>query len=244
LTLFWFEATSYTKLKSQDNLRNSAPLWGLFHVARVAGYSRFVSMIIIDCRRVCATHCDMAAGYPHDLRFFDETGPTWAALPASQRAAVNRLRKHRNLPQLLPPAVDRSPKPYTPPRKLFDGPNMLARAIVRDGDPDGRLWQELLVQTAATMAAYDGDDPRLKRPAHRPKTLSRKLAEYAVGRALHVWDHKPQGGEAVMQQQLELFPTQRWSLKTLLGVIGRDFGIPRSTALKMLHRIRKCEKRR
>jgi hypothetical protein len=185
----------------------------------------------------------MAAGYPHDLRVFDETGPTWAALPASTRAAFNRLRFHRNLPPLAPPAVDRSPKPYTPPRKLFDGPNMLARAIVRDGDPDGRLWQELLTQTAATMAADDGD-PRLKRPAHRPKTLYRELAEYAVGRALHVWDHELQGGEAVMQQQLELFPTQRGSLKTLLGVIRRDFGVPRSTALKMLHRMREREKHR
>jgi hypothetical protein len=169
----------------------------------------------------------MAVGYPHDLRVFDETGPTWAALPASSRAAVNRLRVHRNLPPYLPPAVDRSPKPYTPPRKLFDEPSALARAIVRDGDPDGRLWQELLVQTAARMTAYDGD-PRLKRPAHRPKTLYRELAEYAVGRALHVWDHEPQRG----------------SLKTLLGVIRRDFGISRSVALKMLHRMREREKRR
>jgi hypothetical protein len=171
----------------------------------------------------------MAAGYPHDLRVFDETGPTWAALPASLRAAVNRLRMHRCLPPLLPPAVDRSPKPYTPPRKLFDEPSALARAIIRDGDPDGRLWQELLVQTAATMAAYDGD-PRLKRPAHRPKTLSRELAEYPVGWLLSVWDHEQQ--------------SRRWSLKTLLGVIRRDFGISRSVALKMLHRMREREKHR
>ena len=171
----------------------------------------------------------MAAGYPHDLRVFDETGPTWAALPASSRAAVNRLRMHRCLPPLAPPAVDCSPKPYTPPRKLFDEPSALARAIIRDGDPDGRLWQELLVQTAATMAAYDGD-PRLKRPAHRPKTLGRELAEYPVRRLLYVWDHEQQ--------------SRRWSLKTLLCVIRRDFGIPRSTALKMLHRMREREKHR
>jgi hypothetical protein len=171
----------------------------------------------------------MVADYPHDLRVFDETGPTWAALPASARDAVNRLRFHRNLQPYAPPAVDRSPKPYTPPRKLFDEPSALARVIIRDGDPDGRLWQELLVQTAATMAAHDGD-PRLKRPAHRPKTLYRELAEYAGRRLLYIWDHEPQ--------------SRRWSVKTLLGVIRRDFGIPRSTALKMLHRMREREKHR
>ena len=174
----------------------------------------------------------MAAGYPHDLRVFDETGPTWAALPASVRAAVNRLRGHRNLLPYALPAVDRSPKPYTPPRKLFDEPSALARVIIRDGDPDGRLWQELLVQTAARMAAYDGD-PRLKRPAHRPKTLGRELAEQAVGRLLYVWDHPPRSRRQ-----------RRWSLKTLLCVIRQDFGIPRSTALKMLHWMREREKLR
>ena len=171
----------------------------------------------------------MAAGYPHDLRTYDDTGPEWAALPASLRDAINRLRIPRQLGLYREPTVDRSPKPYVPQPKPFDV-SPLAAAIVRDGDPDGRLWQELLVRTAATMAAYDGDDPRLKRPAHRPKTLSRELAEYPVGRLLYVWDHEQQ--------------SRRWSLKTLLCVIRQDFGIPRSTALKMLHWMREREKHR
>jgi hypothetical protein len=188
-------------------------------------------------------------GYPHDLRTYDPAA--WAALPASVRAAVNRLRVHRHLPPYSPPAVDRSPKPYTPPRKPFDEPSALARAIIRDGDPDGRLWRELLTQTAAMMTAYDCDTSALMerlrtgvaspeeirfagmlgnrhRPAHRPKTLSRKLAEHAAARLLHEWNGIP--------------PSQRWSLKTLLCVIRSKYRIPRSTALKQLRLIREHEK--
>jgi hypothetical protein len=163
--------------------------------------------------------------YPHDLRTYEPTGPAWAALPPCVRDAINRLRIPRCLSPYALPAVDRSPRPYTPPRKLFDEPSMLARAIARDGDPDGRLWQELLIQTAHAV-----DHPEVKRPAHRPKTLSRELAEYPVGWLLYVWDHEQQ--------------SRRWSLKKLLDVIRQDFGIPRSTALKMLHWMREREKHR
>jgi hypothetical protein len=203
--------------------------------------------------------CDMAndpilprrPGYPHDLRTYDSAGPEWAALPASVRTALNRLRMHRHLLPYPEPTVDRSPKPHTPPRKLFDEPSALARAIIRDGDPDGRLWRELLAQTAAMVDAHDCDTSALMerlrtgeatpeeirfagmlgnrhRPAHRTKTLYRKLAEHAAGRLLHEWNSIP--------------PSQRWSLKTLLYVIRSKYGIPRSTALKQLRLIREHEK--
>jgi hypothetical protein len=158
---------------------------------------------------------------PRELRtlYGKEGEEWWAKLGPARRAAFNVLRQQRCLPPYVEPGVDLSPKPTTPTPKPFDKPSPLALALVR-GDASEEAWQALLVETAARLAVCD----RAERPAHRPKTLSRRIAEAATVTLLRIWDRLP--------------PEQRWSLRTVREKVLEDFGISRSEALKLLKKVR------
>jgi hypothetical protein len=165
---------------------------------------------------------------PRELRtpYGKEGEEWWAKLGPARRAAFNRLRQQRHLPLYPEPAIDLSPKPKVSAPKPFDEPSPLARALVRDGD-DLNLWRALLAETEARLAAHESD-PHAKRPAHRPKTLSREIAEHTTTTLLRAWDHLP-----LIQPRV-----QRWSLRAVREKVLESYGIPRSEALKLLKKLR------
>jgi hypothetical protein len=161
---------------------------------------------------------------PRELRtpYGKEGEEWWAKLGPARRAAFNRLRQQRHLPPYPEPAVDLSPKPKAPAPKPFDEPSPITRALVHDeNNPD--LWRALLAETKARLAAHE-HDPHVKRPPHRPKTLSREIAEHATMTLLRVWDRLPS--------------ERRWSLRTVREKALESYGISRSEALKLLKNVR------
>jgi hypothetical protein len=114
-------------------------------------------------------------------------------------------------------------------------------ALLAAADGDRRALEERLRKGEATpeecRLAADLDEGKVyvegeirdDRPAHRPKTLTRKLAEHGAARILHIWDH--------------LAPQERKDLKTVLREIKNAYGISRSQALKILKTVREREKR-
>jgi hypothetical protein len=147
------------------------------------------------------------------------------------------------------------PTPFDLPRRDGAIPSVplreLARVATRDEDPD--LFEELKAATAAILAAHDGevrllaarvqrgvltDEERYLaadlltktkiRPAHRPRTLSREIAEHTAECLLRVWDQLP--------------PHERKSQQTVLRTLKNGYGISRGRAFKILKAIRECEK--
>src|SRR5436190_1326058 len=116
----------------------------------------------------------------------------FARLPPAHRALYNHLRRQlRRTPMpepadayVVPPEVLKNTVTRQTP---FDNTSPLARAIVNGGDPGGHLWQKLLAATEAALAAEAAGNGT-KRPAHRRKTESRKIAAHATMRLLGVWD--------------------------------------------------------
>jgi hypothetical protein len=161
---------------------------------------------------------------PRTLRIL--TGEEFARLPAGHRALYNHLRRQHGMVPIEEPAIDLSPKPYVQPPKLFDNVSPLARAIVGGGDLDGQLWQKLLVEMEAALAAGDGT----KRPAHRPKQETRKIAEHASTRLLTVWDRLPS--------------EKRVPQRTVLRWLKDGYGISRNEVFKLLKEVRKHAQRR
>jgi hypothetical protein len=129
----------------------------------------------------------------------------------------------------------------------------LAQAIARDEDRDGALFKALKAATAALPAAHDGDmsalterlctrvmtleerqlaaellNPTKRRAAHRPKPLTRELAEHEAARILDIWDRSA--------------PQERKDQKTVLREIKNAYGISRSQALKILKTVRETRK--
>jgi hypothetical protein len=176
------------------------------------------------------THRHTITDKPRELRtpYGKEGEEWWAKLGPARRKAFNQLRQQRarerhwaaHLSPYREPAVDLSPKPAVPAPKPFDKPSALAKAIAR-GDHSAETWQALLAETEARLAEHDSG---AERPAHRPKTLSRRIAEGTVMRLLHLWDRLP--------------PEQRWSLRTVRDVIHRDYGIARTVVHELLQKIR------
>jgi hypothetical protein len=155
------------------------------------------------------------------------TDEEFARLDPGRRRLYNLLRQREGRAPIEEPATDLSLKPYVPPPKLFNSVNPLARAIVNGGDPHGQLWQKLLAETEARLAAHESD-PHAKRPAHRPKTLSRKIAEHATTTLLRVWDRLPLVRPRV----------QRWGQRTVREKVLESYGISRSEVLKLLKTLR------
>jgi hypothetical protein len=161
---------------------------------------------------------------PRELRtpYGKEGEEWWAKLGPARRTAFNVLRKQRgNLPPYDEPATDLSPKPVAPALKPFDKPSALARAIAR-GDASEETWQALLAETEARLAAHDSDP--YGRPAHRPKTLRRQIAEHVTATLLRVWDRLPQ--------------EQRWRQGAVRDVVHRGYGISRTVAHELLQKVR------
>jgi hypothetical protein len=175
--------------------------------------------------------CDMAdvEREPRELRtpYGKEGEEWWAKLGPARRAAFNRLRRHRCLPPYPEPKVDLAPKPKVPAPKPFDELSPFARALGRDGGGDLDLWRALLAETAVRLTAHESD-PNAKRPAHRPKTLSREIAEHATTTLLRVWDRLP-----LVQPR-----AQRWSLRAVREKVLESYGISRSEVLKLLKKLR------
>jgi hypothetical protein len=158
---------------------------------------------------------------PRTLRIL--TDEEFARLPPGHRALYNHLRRQYGRVPIEEPAADLSPKPYAPPPKPFDKPSPLARALIHD-EGNANLWRLLLIEMGARLAAHDGN-PRVKRAAHRPKHLSRRIAEYTAATLLCVWNNLP--------------PEQRWSQRTVLMKVRESYGIARSETLGLLARIRR-----
>jgi hypothetical protein len=239
---------------------------GLFHVAYVANNSRLFSIARVYCRRLRATYMRHMADDPiyrkptRPLRTYTES--EWARMPPAWRDAHNKLRRLQYLPRIDEPAVDLSPKPDVPPRKLFDGPNELAHAIARGDDPKGDLWQELKAAAESLLAAADGDtralEERLREGVATPEEcrLATDLRKGKVCVEGEIRDARPAHRPKTLRRGLEgdvaarllrvwdgLAPRKRKSQRTVLREIKNAYGISRSQALKILKTIREREKR-
>jgi hypothetical protein len=155
---------------------------------------------------------------PRTLRILDDE--EFARLPPGHRALYNHLRRQHGMVTIEEPAVDLSPKPHVP--KLFRKPSPLARALIHN-EGNANLWRLLLIDTEARLAEHDGN-PRVKRAAHRPKRLSRRIAEHTAVTLLRVWDRLP--------------PKKRVPQRTVLGWSRDGWGISRTEALELLKSIR------
>jgi hypothetical protein len=176
-------------------------------------------------QHILATHMIDGPNRPRYLVTL--TDEEFARLDPGRRRLYNLLRQQLGRSPIPEPATDLSPKPDVPAPKLFDKPSPLAHALIRD-ENNRVLWQVLLIDTEARLAAHDSN-PRIKRPANRPKMLSRKIAEHATTTLLGVWDR--------------LAPQQRVTQSTVLGWIRSGYGISRTVALELLQEARKCARR-
>jgi hypothetical protein len=151
------------------------------------------------------------------------TDAEFARLPPGHRALYNHLRRQHGMVPLEEPVVDLSPQPHAPaPPKPFGKLNPLARALIHD-EGNTNLRRLLLIDTEARLAAHD-NNPRTKRAAHRPKRLTRRIAERDSLRLLAIWDRLPS--------------EKRVPQETVLGWIRNGYGISRTSALELLVRIR------
>jgi Bacterial protein of unknown function (DUF924) len=150
------------------------------------------------------------------------TDAEFARLPLGHRALYNHLRRQHGMVPIEEPAVDLSPQPHAPAPKSFEKLSPLAHALIHN-EGNANLWRLLQIEMEARLVAHAGD-PRIKRAAHRPKRLSRQIAEHTATTLLRVWDRLP--SEKRVPQQ------------TVLGWIKNGYGISRTTALELLTRIR------
>ena len=85
----------------------------------------------------------------------------------------------------------------------------------------------MLIMTEARLATY-ARDLRIKRPRHRLKTESRKVAEHAAATLLRAW--------------YRLRPEDRKPQKMVLREIEEIYGISRREAFRLLDEVRKHAK--